>query len=245
LISVCMATFNGERFIKEQVASILSQIRENDELVISDDRSRDRTVEILKEFKDPRIKIYMNQGTKGPVSNFRNALIHSTGEYIFLSDQDDIWLPGRVDEALKLHQTGYDLVTCNCFLIDENGQKLTSVPYFNEKHPLKKNFFYNLYENSVYGCCMSFNRKLLLYSLPFPKNIIMHDVWIGMLAKVKYKCGYIDQCLILYRRHGGTASFGKIKGGKQHKISNLYRIRTRLYLFFHVLFHIVLKTITS
>ncbi len=236
-----MATYNGEKFIKKQVETILSQINEDDELIISDDGSTDATIKILKEFNDLRIKIYLNQGIRGPVSNFENALIHATGEYIFLSDQDDIWLPDRVQAALKIHKAGYDIVTCNCFLIDENDNKLSSIPYFNEKHPLKRSFFHNLYENSVYGCCMSFNRQLLLYALPFPKHIIMHDVWIGMLAKVKFKFGYCDSCLILYRRHANTASFGKIKGGKHQKISNAYRIKTRLYLFFHVIIRVISK----
>lgn len=230
-----MATFNGEKFLYVQVSSILGQLGRNDELVVSDDRSNDATIDILRNFNDPRIKIIYNPGQKGPVPNFQNALKHCKGDIIFLADQDDVWMNGRVKEAMDLHQKGYGLVACNCFLIDENGAKISPTPYFNPSHPLKRNFFMNLYENSFYGCCMSFDRKVLNYSLPFPEKIVMHDVWIGMLAKARFTCGYVEECLVLYRRHPDTTSFGKRKGGKTVAVTNLWRIKTRLALLYHVL----------
>jgi glycosyltransferase involved in cell wall biosynthesis len=230
-----MATYNGEKFINTQVRSILKQLGSDDELIISDDHSTDATLDIIRQLGDSRIIIVMNAGRKGPVPNFENALHHATGEIIFLSDQDDIWMDDRMKEALELHHNGSDLVACNCLLIDENDHRISAEPYFNARHPLKRNFLVNLYENSFYGCCMSFNRKVLNYSLPFPGNIVMHDVWIGMLAKARFNCGYLEKCLVLYRRHPDTASFGKWKGGKQVKVSNWWRIKTRLILLFYIL----------
>ena len=234
-----MATFNGEKFISDQVRSILSQLGRDDELVISDDHSTDDTLDIIRKFNDSRITIILNAGRKGPVSNFQHALIHSKGDIIFLSDQDDIWMAGRMKDALEMHRDGHDLVACNCLLIDENGHTVSPDPYFNAHHPLKRSFLMNLYENSFYGCCMSFNRKVLMYSLPFPPNIVMHDVWIGMLAKARFSCGYLEKCLVLYRRHPETASFGKWKGGKQVKVSNWWRIKTRLMLLYYVLKRVI------
>ena len=89
MISVCMATYNGEKYLREQVGSILTQLGENDELVVSDDGSTDSTIDILKSYNDPRIKIFINTGRHGVNSNFENALRHADGDYIFLSDQDD------------------------------------------------------------------------------------------------------------------------------------------------------------
>jgi glycosyltransferase involved in cell wall biosynthesis len=235
-----MATYNGEKFLNTQVHSILSQLAPDDELIISDDHSNDSTIDILRNFDDSRIKIIYNTGGKGAVSNFQNALLHCKGEIIFLSDQDDIWMNDRMKEAIDMHKKGYDLVACNCILIDENDKRISPDPYFNSKHPLKRNFFMNLYENSFYGCCMSFNRKALMFSLPFPEKIIMHDVWIGMLAKAKFNCGYIEKCLVLYRRHFGTTSFGKRKGGKIVRISNFYRIKTRLILLYYIFKRLIL-----
>lgn len=95
MISVCMATYNGEEYIKEQLESILCQLGEMDEIIISDDGSTDNTLNIIESYNDSRIKIHINTGKHGFVYNFENALQKAKGEYIFLSDQDDIWLPEK------------------------------------------------------------------------------------------------------------------------------------------------------
>ena len=89
-ISVCIATFNGEKFIQEQIQSILPQLGEDDEIVVSDDGSTDRTMEILELFKDKRIRLLVNEGKHGFIWNFENALRKAKGDVIFLCDQDDI-----------------------------------------------------------------------------------------------------------------------------------------------------------
>ena len=92
MISVCIATYNGEKYIKEQLLSILPQLGKKDEVIISDDHSTDNTLDIVKGLNDNRIKIVMNNREKGYTSNFENALSYAIGDYIFLSDQDDIWM---------------------------------------------------------------------------------------------------------------------------------------------------------
>ena len=95
MISVCIATYNGEKYLREQLDSILPQLAESDEVIVSDDGSTDGTIDLITSLNDPRIKIVSNSGRKGYVGNFENALKHTTGDYIFLSDQDDIWYPNK------------------------------------------------------------------------------------------------------------------------------------------------------
>jgi glycosyltransferase involved in cell wall biosynthesis len=99
-ISVCIATFNGGRFIQEQVMSVLPQLGEEDEMVVSDDGSTDDTIPILKSFHDPRISIWQNNGRHGFIWNFENALTKAMGDVIFLCDQDDIWKPNKVETVM-------------------------------------------------------------------------------------------------------------------------------------------------
>ena len=101
MISVCIATYNGENFIKAQLDSILCQISLTDEIVISDDSSSDNTIRIIKSYDDPRIKLFEGNTFHCPIFNFQNALKNSIGDFIFLSDQDDIWIKNKVSTMMK------------------------------------------------------------------------------------------------------------------------------------------------
>ena len=123
-ISVCIATYNGEKYIKEQLSSILSQLEENDEVIISDDSSTDNTIQIVENFKDKRIRIFREQKFKSPIYNFENAISKATGDIIFLSDQDDIWHKAKVHK-IKQYLSNED-ITCivtNASIIDEEGKE--------------------------------------------------------------------------------------------------------------------------
>ena len=160
-----MATYNGQKYIKEQIDSILPQLSENDELVISDDQSTDGTTEIIASYKDPRIRFFVNNKTHGVAHNFENALAHAKGDIIFLSDQDDVWVEGKVEKMTSyMKQNHYDVVMCNCMLVDENMKPLTGKPHFNKVRPIKKPVFLNILKNSWLGCCMVFSKKLLTES---------------------------------------------------------------------------------
>ncbi|MEM7184509.1 MAG: glycosyltransferase, partial [Spirochaetota bacterium] len=108
MISVCIATFNGEKYIHEQLVSILQQLGTNDEIIISDDSSTDNTIKMIHAINDKRIKIYHNN-VRNPIQNFENALRKAQGKYIFLSDQDDIWLETKISITIE-HLQKYDLV---------------------------------------------------------------------------------------------------------------------------------------
>jgi len=198
-----MATYNGEKYIRKQLGSIVGQIGESDEIIISDDSSSDRTVEIIKTFEDKRIRLLENNRFHSSAYNFENALKNAAGDIIFLSDQDDIWLENKVKIMIGLLQQ-YELVVSDCIIINENEDILQES--FFKIRGSKKGLLNNLIKNSYMGCCMAFNRRILDIALPFPDNLPMHDMWIGMIGELYGKTYFCDQKLIKYRRHENSAS---------------------------------------
>lgn len=200
-----MATYNGEKYIKEQIESILANMRERDELIISDDGSTDKTIEIINEYQDKRIKI-IDGPRKGVKQNFANAIENSTGDYIFLSDQDDIWEKNKVETILKqFEDNNVSVVIHDAKVIDENLQ--TIISSFFEYRNSGKGVIKNLYKNTYIGCCMAFDKKLKKNILPIPNNIEMHDQWIGILGEIKGQGTYfLKEKLIQYRRHSNNVS---------------------------------------
>lgn len=203
-VSICMATCNGERFIAAQLQSILCQLHDNDELVISDDGSQDSTLAIIQAVDDSRIRILERSGVrKNPQDNFGHAFAHARHDMIFLADQDDLWIEHKVDTVVSLLQR-YDLVVTDCSLIDEQG--LLLVPSFFERHGSRSGFWANLARNSYLGCCMALRRSLLEKALPIPSKVPMHDIWLGMLAEWYGTPCFHPEALVAYRRHGATVT---------------------------------------
>lgn len=188
MISVCIATFNGEGYIKAQLDSILIQIAPGDEVVVCDDGSSDATLSIIKNFNDARIRVFENPTRLGYVCNFERALTLSVGDYIFLSDQDDIWLPGRVVEMMNSLDGNSKslLVASNFDLIDEAG---VAVGEFRKLNPVSRFGAVNiglifLGRMPYYGCTFLFKREILKYCLPIPFGIESHDIWIALIANL-------------------------------------------------------------
>lgn len=198
MISVCMPTYNGELFINEQLDSILNQSTAVDEIIISDDSSTDGTVEIIKLYADPRIRLLENQQFASPVFNIENALKHAKGDCIFLADQDDIWEYNKVELLLKKLKSNL-LVVSDGQIINQKGEIISPSIFniFKSKRGFTKNFI----KNSYMGSCMAFNKDLLKFVLPFPKGIAMHDLWIGLNAELYGDPVFIPEKLIRYRRH--------------------------------------------
>ena len=203
MISVCMATYNGEKFIQEQIDSILPQLGDSDELIVSDDGSSDSTLDIIASYHDDRIKVLHNQGRHGFTWNFENALKATKGDFIFLSDQDDIWESNKVFCVLQALKT-YSLVIHDAKLIDGDGNSLGKT-YYSTLHT-GTSFFRNLWKTRWLGCCMAFRKEVLDYSLPFPSHIVAHDYWIGMFGMSKFSYCFMQDILISYRRHGNNIS---------------------------------------
>ena len=204
VISVCMATYNGSSFIELQILSILKQLSNSDELVISDDGSNDGTIDIINKHmkNDARIKFFTGP-QKGLITNFENALKQAKGEYIFLADQDDVWEDSKVETFVN-NLKSHSLVISDCSVNDEVLNVIHNS--FYKLNGSKAGFYKNLYKNSYLGCCMAFRAEILADVLPFPSNIPMHDWWIGMVAEIKHSTIFIPEQLLKYRRHGMNAS---------------------------------------
>jgi glycosyltransferase involved in cell wall biosynthesis len=222
MISVCMTTFNGSKYIEEQIFSILNQLPNvNDELIISDDGSSDNTVEIIKKIDDPRIELYVSS-FKNVIKNFEFAIGKATGEVVFLSDQDDIWHKEKVVIYLN-HLQKYDLVYSNVAIIDSKGEILNESLYDLGKN--KSGLIKNLIKNSAIGATFAFNRRILNRVLPFPDNIEMHDTWTNMVADLFFTVKYIDTPMLFYRRHGNNVSSASEKSLNGLKEKFFIRIR--------------------
>lgn len=208
-ISVALAAYKGEQYISEQIESILCQLGENDELIISDDFPQGNTRGIVEEYqsKDKRIRYIEGEG-KGVVKNFENALKACEGDIIFLCDQDDAWMPDKVECVMNEFRNGADLVLHDSSVTDSDLN--VTEPSFFAVHGSNASFSSNILRNSFVGCCMAFNRKTLLASLPFPKGLAMHDWWIALVAlKKNFNVVLLNKPLIMWRRHGGNVTGGK------------------------------------
>lgn len=234
MISVCMASYNGEKYIKDQITSILSQLDNNDELIISDDGSTDDTLNIINKLKELDSRIILLNHTKPDwianikksrnfyytTYNFENALKHTKGDYIFLADQDDLWNPRKIELTLPLLDQ-HQIVMSNYAIIDTDGIVLKEK--FLDKSPISnRSLFYNVLKSKYLGCTMAFTRNILEKVLPFPQGVIAHDLWIGCLNYKKVF--FLDESLQLYRRHEGTVSTAANKSPNGLIYKFLYRI---------------------
>lgn len=214
-----MAAYNGEKFLRQQLDSIVSQTHTHLEIVICDDQSTDVTYKILQEYAalDDRIKLYINDTNLGPIKNFEKALSICSGEYIVLADQDDIWMPNKAATMLDYLKDA-DIILSDCHIINENSTVLFDS--FFEQNNSKSGLINNLFKNSYIGCCMAFNRKILAKALPFPSNIPMHDWWIGLIGETYGESIFCKEKLIAYRRHetNASASAGISKYGLLKKV---------------------------
>lgn len=225
MISVCIATYNGEKYIKEQLNSILPQLSDDDEIIISDDGSTDTTLSIVKDY-DRRIKVVRHNKRKEkfildyPTHNFENALHYAKGDIIFLCDQDDVWLPEKVEKMVSDIQNGYLLSMCDCKICNEKKEILQE-SYF-QTYGTSINILNLITHSRIMGCCMAIHKDLLQYAFPFPQTMVGHDLWLLLLAAYMGKAHKLDIPLMLYRRHEATVT---PTGGK-----SCYPIWFRIYL---------------
>ena len=205
MISVCLASLNGGRYIRAQVESILASPRVT-ELLVSDDGSTDDTLRVLEAIRDPRLKV-LSGPRRGVIRNFEFLLGQASGDYIFLSDQDDVWLERKVDTMLEALQDA-DLAVSDCAVVD-NELQLVSRSFF-EARGSGPGVMRNLWKNSFLGCCMAFRRGVLAYVLPFPQGVPMHDWWIGLMVNLKGRVRFVEEVLVQYRRHGANATYAVV-----------------------------------
>lgn len=171
--------------------------------MVSDDGSTDGTLQVLASVRDVRLKLLAGP-RRGVIRNFEFLLGEASGDFIFLSDQDDIWLPSKVEIMLGALADA-DLVVSDCAVVDD--QLRVVVPSFFAARRSGPGVMKNLWRNSFLGCCIAFRRRVLDYVLPFPQSVPMHDWWIGLMTSRKGRVRFVEDVLVHYRRHGANATF--------------------------------------
>jgi glycosyltransferase involved in cell wall biosynthesis len=207
MISVCMATYNGERWIEAQLRSILPQLGSTDEVVLIDDASRDATLAKVNALGDSRIRVLRNEKNLGVDASFERALQQARGDVIFLSDQDDLWCRDKVARVMEIfsNEAGVTLVQSDARLIDAEGLEIGS-SYYAQRGGFTHGVLSNIVRCKFLGCAMAFRRTVRDQCLPFPKRIPGHDMWIGLVNEYYGRTYFISEPLIAYRRHGRNVS---------------------------------------
>lgn len=204
-MSVAIAAYNGEKYISEQLDSILSQLSIEDEIIVSYNESTDNTLSILMDYtkQDSRIRVLRCE-EKGIIPNFENAIAHTTKDIICLSDQDDVWVNNKRDTILKCFQDK-DVIAVlhDCDYYDSNFEHVIRSAF---DRGVRNGTIYNILKNSYQGSCMAFRCCLKKTILPIPRNIAMHDQWIGIIADMTGSLLIINNKLIKYRRHDDVMS---------------------------------------
>jgi glycosyltransferase involved in cell wall biosynthesis len=224
MIDIVLATYNGKNYVSEQLASILENSNQDliGQIVVSDDNSRDNTLQLVKECKDHRINVHLNTiENSGVVNNFQNGLKLTTSEYVMFSDQDDIWTNDKILIAfngIKELERKYGSATPLLFFTDlmvvDEKLNVINNSFFDlmKINPNNKRFENLLFQNVSPGCVMIFNRALINKALPFPKEAMMHDWWLILVASYFGQVSYSTKSTILYRQHSSNTIGAKKKG---------------------------------
>lgn len=216
-----MATYNGEKFITEQIYSILIQLSSEDEVIVVDDYSTDNTVKIIERLNDSRIKIYLNNQNKGHVYSFNRSISLAKNDIILMSDQDDIWIHGRVELIVKkIRETGVSLVSSNFGYINANGEDISD-PVYQLKETDSDKHIKNLLKILTgkipyYGCSMGFKRDFVNLILPIPCFVESHDLWITLASNLIRSNIHIEERTLQRRIHQNNAS--EIRRGLRPKL---------------------------
>jgi len=205
-VSVCVATFNGGLYVEEQLNSILAQLSLDDEVIVCDDQSSDDTLEKIAAINDRRIKIYVNTTNLGYVRNFERAVSLAEGDYLFLSDQDDVWPAGRLFKMLEAFEASRKSVVVGNFDVFTTGEtgfrkyhacltgKYNRTGILNIIQMMKGGIPY-------FGCCMGFRKEFVKYYLPFPDPSVSHDIWLAIVSNFRGEIFHISDIVSHRRLH--------------------------------------------
>jgi len=239
-VDILLSTYNGERFLGEQLDSILSQTYNNWRLVVRDDGSTDATTEIIRDYAESSNNIEFvddRYGHVGPKNSFNILLKRSRADYTLFCDQDDIWLSDKVEKSIQAMRLSEEkgikpiLVVSDLSIIDEE-KKIISESFWKYQgmSPFKgKAFNAMLIQNKFPGCSMMFNRELRSTALDIPSEAIMHDWWIALVASALGEIQVIDKPLVYYRQHKKNTiglTRGNLKGATKSITRSMYRLIT-------------------
>jgi len=207
-ISVALVTYNSERFLKEQIDSILLSLGNDDEIIISDDGSSDNTIEIIKEYikKDKRFSLYQIEHS-GCNGNYENAIKHCSRDIIVLSDDDNVWEANKLDVIRKEFESNKNVTLCmhDCKIVDEKLNLIENS--FIKYNDFKPGLIHNFIKSRYGGSLIAFKKELVKYILPFPKHMpFFYDDFIGMMATKHGQVKVINEPLSLWRRYSGASS---------------------------------------
>ncbi|MFL5774041.1 MAG: glycosyltransferase family 2 protein [Flavisolibacter sp.] len=242
LISVVMTTYNGEKFLEQQLDSVLQQTYPNIELIVIDDRSTDSTYEILSRYAEryPKMKLYENEVNLGFIKNFERGCGLANGEWIALCDQDDYWHPDKLSKMAAAIGNA-PMIYCNSLLCNENMESIGV--YISEravfqpiKSPLQQAVFCR-----IYGHASLITKALTRKATPF-LDAIPHDWWLSFVATLHGEIRYLDEPLVHYRQHASNL-YGAVGGKRrkkskeqkwQEKMKEIKKIRTRIHAFYNI-----------
>lgn len=201
-ITVVMATYNGARYLPEQINSLLAALGPNDEIVVSDDSSTDETRRVVSANTDPRIHLLPAGPRLGYQGNFQRAIRASRGQFIFFSDQDDLCLPQRIGNSLAALEDA-DCVCGDAILVDQDLVVLQ--PSFFAAREARFSALRLFIRPAVIGATMACRRDFVMKNLPFPPKV-PHDMWLSIRSARRGRLAVSREPFILYRRHAATAS---------------------------------------
>lgn len=218
-VSVCMATYNGASYVREQIDSILAELEPQDELLVVDDASSDGTIDLLRAIDDPRLVLHARAENRGYVRTFEEALSRASGDVLLLSDQDDIWIPGR--RALFLAALeGSAVAASNLVLLGSDAPLTPPIPGISwrldaaeSSHSVRNELRILAGIAPYFGCAMAIRRDVIDRILPFPEFLTeSHDLWIATFANAHRTMRHVDEPTIRRRLHEENTSPSRPRG---------------------------------
>jgi glycosyltransferase involved in cell wall biosynthesis len=229
-IEILMAVYNGEKYVKAQIDSILNQTYKNIHLSIRDNCSSDSTREIIAEYKNRHpqlITLLASQENVGIIGNFSALLDSANGDYVMFSDHDDVWMPDKIEKTMtKLLELEKKFGSITPILVHTDLQVVnkdlalihSSFWKYSKLDPRKTALSRQLIHNQITGCTLMLNRALIELARPIPKKIVMHDWWLGICAAAFGKIGTVNESTMFYRQHNSNDT-----GAKKYSLLNLIK----------------------
>lgn len=241
-VHIVMATYNGEKFLREQMDSLLCQTYENITIEVCDDGSTDGTLEMIKEYceKDTRVSLHKNETNEGYVKNFLKGIRRSDAPYIMLCDQDDIWFSDKVEKTLEYMKKERNsdhkpvLIYTDAINYDsESGQEMGRFHQMSHLNIKKVDTAHLFMENKCIGCTIMVNQEMVSYLEQLPEQIRLHDWWLALIASHFGKIGYLPEPTLFYRQHSdnivGGARYGSYVKERLSKIESQRLLLEKTY----------------